>query len=131
MSAIAGLSMALASTRVVGFAPRQSAAPTLPVYGYTVVKSYPHDPAAFTQGLQFVDGILYEGTGLNGRSSIRKVKLETGEVLERRDVPSQHFGEGITIWKNDLIELTWQSEIAFVYDKNTFAQKRTFKYLGE
>src|SRR5919201_5962673 len=90
----------------------------LPIYTYQIVRVYPHDPAAFTQGLQYVDGVLYEGTGLNGRSSIRKVKLETGEVLQRRDVPAQHFGEGITIWKDDLIELTWQSEVAFVYDKN-------------
>ena len=87
----------------------------------------PHDPTAFTQGLQFVDGTPTKAYGLNGRcSSIRKVKLETGEVLEKRDVPSQHFGEGITIWQSDLIELTWQSEVAFVYDKNTLQQKRTF-----
>ena len=113
------------------FVPQIPNGTNLPVFGYQVVRAYPHDPTAFTQGLQFVDGILYEGTGLNGRSSIRKVKLETGEVLERRDVPSQYFGEGITIWKGDLIELTWQSEVAFVYDKNTLQQKRTFKYLGE
>jgi glutamine cyclotransferase len=83
------------------------------------------------QGLQYVDGVLYEGTGLNGRSSIRKVNLETGEVLQKRDITSQYFGEGITIWKNDLIELTWRSEIAFVYDRTTFQQRRTFKYTGE
>src|SRR6267143_16500 len=75
----------------------------LPVFGYQVVRAYPHDPTAFTQGLQYVDGIFYEGTGLNGRSSIRKVKLETGEVLEKRDVPAQYFGEGITVWKSDYI----------------------------
>jgi glutamine cyclotransferase len=113
------------------FVPQIPNGTNLPVFGYQVVRAYPHDPTAFTQGLQFVDGTLYEGTGLNGRSSIRKVKLETGEVLEKRDVPSQYFGEGITIWQSDLIELTWQSEVAFVYDKNTLQQKRTFKYLGE
>jgi len=103
----------------------------LPVAGYQVVRVYPHDSNAFTQGLQFVDGVLYEGTGLNGRSSIRKVKLETGEVLKRRDVPAQHFGEGIAIWKTDLIELTWQSQVAIVYDKDTFEQRRTLTYSGE
>ena len=103
----------------------------LPIYTYQIVRVYPHDSAAFTQGLQYVDGVLYEGTGLNGRSSIRKVNLETGEVLQKRDITSQYFGEGITIWKNDLIELTWRSEIAFVYDRTTFQQRRTFKYAGE
>ena len=103
----------------------------LPVSGYQVVKVFPHDSNAFTQGLEISDGVLYEGTGLNGRSSIRRVKLETGEVLQRRDVPAQHFGEGITIWKSDLIELTWQSEIAIVYDKATFDERRTLKYGGE
>src|SRR5919201_1578799 len=67
-------------------------ASSVPLFGYTIVHVYPHDPDAFTQGLQYVDGVLYEGTGMNGRSSIRKVKLETGEVLQRRDVPAQHFG---------------------------------------
>ena len=103
----------------------------LPVYSYTIVKSYPHDRAAFTQGLQYLDGALYEGTGLNGRSSVRKVRLETGEVLQQRDLPSQHFGEGITIWKDDLFQLTWQSGVAFVYDRQTFGPKRTFHYTGE
>jgi glutaminyl-peptide cyclotransferase len=103
----------------------------LPVYGYRVVRTYPHDPKAFTQGLQYVDGFLYEGTGLNGSSSIRKVKLETGEVVQRRDVARAYFGEGITVWKTDLIQLTWQSNVAFVYDKTTFAPRRTFKYKGE
>jgi glutaminyl-peptide cyclotransferase len=105
--------------------------PQLPVYGYRIVHTYPHDPDAFTQGLQYVDGFLYEGTGLNGRSSIRKVRLETGEVLQRRDVARAYFGEGITVWKSEIIELTWQSNIAFVYDKATFMPRRTFKYKGE
>jgi glutaminyl-peptide cyclotransferase len=120
-------------TRTPGFAPWQQAAggATLPVYGYQIVRVYPHDPRAFTQGLQYLDGFLYEGTGQVGQSSIRKVELETGKVLQKRDVPPPHFGEGITIWKNDLIELTWQSNVAFVYDKTTFEPRRTFKYAGE
>jgi glutamine cyclotransferase len=119
-------------TRVSGFASQQARPRTdLPQYTYTVVRTYPHDRDAFTQGLQFVDGAFYEGTGLNGRSSIRKVKIETGEVLQKRDVPEAYFGEGITVWKNDLIELTWQSGVAFSYDRATFAPKRSFKYTGE
>lgn len=100
-------------------------------FSYTVVHTYAHDPAAFTQGLEFADGFLYEGTGLNGKSTIRKVKLETGEVLQQRSVSSEYFGEGITIWRADLYELTWQSHIAFVYDRLTFNPKRTFSYSGE
>ena len=103
----------------------------LPVYGYRIVRTYPHDPTAFTQGLQYVDGFLYEGTGLNGSSSIRKVKLETGEIVQRRDLARAYFGEGIVLWKTNLIQLTWQSNIAFVYDSKTFAPLRTFKYKGE
>ena len=120
--------MVLATFLLIGQIPMGD---MLPVAGYQVVRVYPHDSNAFTQGLQFVDGVLYEGTGLNGRSSIRKVKLETGEVLKRRDVPAQHFGEGIAVWKTDLIELTWQSQVAIVYDKDTFEQRRTFTYSGE
>lgn len=113
---------------VVGQAP---ATGTLPTFTYRIVRVYPHDPDAFTQGLEYVDGVLYEGTGLNGRSSIRKVALETGKVLQQRSVPPEHFGEGITIWKNDLIELTWQTHVAFVYDRNTFEPKKRFSYPGE
>jgi glutaminyl-peptide cyclotransferase len=98
-----------------GMAPRAvMTQATLPVFGYTVVRSYPHDAGAFTQGLEYVDCVLYESTGLNGRSSIRKVKLETGEVVQKRDVARQHFGEGITVFKSDLFELTWQSGVALV-----------------
>ncbi len=131
MSAIAGLFVALASTRVVGFAPRQSAGATLPIYGYTVVRSYPHDPNAFTQGLEYVDGVLYEGTGLNGRSSVRRVNLETGNVLKQHNIGAEYFGEGITIFGSSLFELTWQSGLAFVYDRNTLAPKKSFRYSGE
>lgn len=124
--------MVMGSTRVPGFAAWQAQPVSrLPVHGYTVVRSYPHDPDAFTQGLQFVDGFLYEGTGLNGQSSIRRVKLETGEVIQHRALPSQHFGEGIVIWKDSLIELTYTSGLAFVYDRSTFAPKKSFAYQGE
>jgi glutaminyl-peptide cyclotransferase len=102
-----------------------------PVHGFSVVKSYPHDRQAFTQGLEFVDGVLYESTGLNGRSGIRKVNLSTGEVLQVQPLDSSYFGEGITVWKNRIIQLTWQHGLGFVYDRQTFQQQRTFKYTGE
>jgi glutamine cyclotransferase len=105
--------------------------PRAPRSSYSVVRVYPHDRTAFTQGLEYVDGFFYEGTGLNGQSSIRKVKLETGEVVQRHDVPAEYFGEGITIWKSTLIELTWRSQVAIVYDLETLSQKRTFSYVGE
>jgi len=130
MSALAGLSIAVASTRVVGFAPQAPGA-KLPIDNFTVVRSYPHDPSAFTQGLEYVDGVLYEGTGLNGRSSIRRVNLETGNVLKQHTIDPQHFGEGITVFGSDLYELTWQSGLAFVYDRTTLTPKKTFKYTGE
>src|SRR3989442_10518968 len=102
-----------------------------PVAGYTVRQAYAHDRNAFTQGLEYSGGYLYESTGLNGRSSIRKVDLQTGKVLRQRAVPQQHFGEGITIWKAKIIELTWQSEVAFIYDRDTFQPRGSFKYSGE
>lgn len=120
-----------ALVRSPGSVPRQRPADGLPRYGYTIVTVYPHDRDAFTQGLQYLDGFLYEGTGLNGRSSIRKVRLETGEVVQRRDVPAAYFGEGIAIWKSELFQLTWQSGVAFVYDLQTFAPRRTLSYTGE
>ncbi len=115
-----------------GFAAvRAPAGAAIPTHRYAVAAVYPHDPNAFTQGLQYVDGFLYEGTGLNGRSSIRKVQLDTGKVVQQRDVPAQYFGEGITVWKSTLFQLTWQSGVAFTYDRATFAPGATFKYRGE
>ena len=119
---------------MIGFLPAQrrgGAQPRAQVYGYQVVRSYPHDSEAFTQGLEFADGFLYESTGLNGRSSIRKVALGTGDVVQRRAVGAEHFGEGITIWQDKLFELTWQSQLALVYDRRTFQPLRTFSYSGE
>jgi glutaminyl-peptide cyclotransferase len=92
---------------------------------------FPHDPEAFTQGLTYVDGVLYEGTGLNGRSSIRKVRLENGEVLQIQKIDSQYFGEGITVLGNRIFELTWQSGVGFIYDRAALSRAGTFTYRGE
>jgi glutamine cyclotransferase len=118
--------------RVAGFAPQQARPQaSLPQYSYTVVRTYPHDRDAFTQGLQFLEGVFYEGTGLNGRSSIRKVKVESGEVLQIHALPADIFGEGITELHGQLYQLTYQSELGFVYDLASFRQLRTFDYKGE
>jgi glutamine cyclotransferase len=102
-----------------------------PVYGYKVVRSYPHDTGAFTEGLFWLNGHLYESTGLEGRSSIRKVELATGKVVQRRNIPAAYFGEGIVAWKGKLIELTWRNQIGFTYDLGTFKQTGVFRYPGE
>jgi glutaminyl-peptide cyclotransferase len=108
-----------------------SQAGSIPEYGYEVVHSYPHDPGAYTQGLLYLDGYLYEGTGMEGRSSIRKVKIETGEVLQRREIPESYFGEGIVNWKDHLVEITWRSKTGFVYNLTSFTPVREFTYPGE
>jgi glutamine cyclotransferase len=100
-------------------------------YTYMVVQSFPHDLDAFTQGLVYHDGFLYEGTGLQGRSSLRKVRLETGEVIQRVDLPYEYFGEGIAIVRNEILQLTWKSQVGFVYDLHSFRQIRQFSYSGE
>jgi glutaminyl-peptide cyclotransferase len=102
-----------------------------PVAGYRVVHVFPHDSEAFTQGLVYRDGLFYEGTGLNGRSTIRKVKIETGQVMQLQKLDSQYFGEGIAILNDTLFQLTWQSGIAFLYDRTTFTRTGTFSYTGE
>ncbi len=103
----------------------------VPVYSYTVVKAYPHDRDAFTQGLVYDNGVLYEGTGLNGRSDLRRVDLETGEVQQERDLDTQYFGEGITTLGDKVYQITWQSNIGFVYDKLTFEPLTQFSYSTE
>jgi glutamine cyclotransferase len=102
-----------------------------PVVGYDIVNAYPHDPDAFTQGLLYRDGFLFESTGLNGQSSLRKVRLETGEVVQQVAVESEYFAEGLSDWGSTLIQLTWTSNVGFVYDLSTFARQRTFRYAGE
>jgi glutamine cyclotransferase len=115
-----------------------TASPTEPVvegepvvYGYRIVNSFPHDPAAFTQGLDFDDGVLFEGTGLNGSSSLRRVDLTTGEVLQQVDLPEQFFGEGIVVFGEWIYQITWQSQTVFVYDRETFAELETHSYPTE
>ncbi len=110
---------------------RAPAAAHTPQYTFVVVHTFPHDRNAFTQGLIFHDGFLYEGTGLNGRSSLRKVRLETGEVVQKFDLPREYFGEGIAIVKNEIFQLTWQSKIGFVFDLGDFHFIRQFSYKGE
>jgi len=102
-----------------------------PIYRYEVVRVFPHDHAAFTQGLEFRGGFLYEGTGLHGRSTLRKEELETGKVLEELSLPEQYFGEGITVINERIVQLTWQSQIGFVYDQGTFRLLKNFSYPGE
>ena len=99
-----------------------------PRYTYEVVKIFPHDPSAFTQGLLFDEGILYESTGLNGYSSIRRVDLESGKVLALVPLPETFFGEGIAIVDQKLYQLTWQEQTGFIYDKETFALQQQFSY---
>jgi glutaminyl-peptide cyclotransferase len=103
----------------------------LPVYGYRVVNVYPHDRQAYTQGLIWCGGFLYEGTGLHGASSLRKVRLETGRVVEQRSLDRQYFGEGITEWGGRLLQLTWNSNLGFIYDRSSLKVRGTFRYPGE
>ena len=102
-----------------------------PIYHYQVIRTYPHDPQAFTQGLVYADGGFYEGTGLHGRSSLRKVEPATGRVLQQVDLPPAYFGEGITVFGNRIIQITWQSQVGFVYDKATFRLLKQFRYAHE
>lgn len=101
------------------------------VLGYEIVQTYPHDPAAFTQGLFFQDGHLYESTGRRGESSLRKVDLETGSVLQEVALPTQFFGEGIAPFTDKIYQLTWQSGLGLIYDADTFESTGQFRYAGE
>jgi glutaminyl-peptide cyclotransferase len=98
---------------------------------YRIVHAYPHDQHAFTQGLVYVDGHLYESTGMNGQSSLREDDLESGRIQRMQLVADQYFAEGLTDWKNTLIQLTWQNHVTFVYDRATFRLLHTFHYDGE
>jgi glutamine cyclotransferase len=103
----------------------------IPIYGFDIVNRYPHDPKAFTQGLVFADGFLFEGTGLRGRSGLRKVDLATGTILQYRSLSARFFGEGVTVYQDKVIQLTWRANVGFVYDKDTFQLIETFRYPNE
>ncbi len=100
-------------------------------YGYEVVQSYSHDPQAYTQGLQFIDGELFESTGQHGRSSLRRVLLESGSVVQSRELSMRYFGEGMTVVGDRIYMITWQSGTAFVFDRTTFEPLDTLHYRGE
>lgn len=103
----------------------------IPVYTYKVINTYPHDRSAFTQGLVFDDGVIFEGTGIHGRSTLRRVELETGDILQIHQLPYNYFGEGVTIYGGKIIQLTWQSNNGFVYDKDSFELVQEFYYPTE
>ena len=127
-------SISLLALLLISFMPAASvfaATRAIPVESYRVVHTYPHDAMAFTQGLVFVNGMLYESTGLRGQSSLRMVDLASGRVLQKHDLAAKYFGEGLTDWKDQLIQLTWQSHLGFVYDTFSFRTVRTFTYPWE
>jgi glutamine cyclotransferase len=103
----------------------------IPVFGYQIVNVYPHSSLAFTQGLVYDEGVLYEGTGLYGRSSLRRVDLETGRVLQQTHLNKTLFGEGVALWKDRIIQLTWQSGLGLVYGKENMTRIGSFSYQTE
>jgi glutamine cyclotransferase len=114
-----------------GMPPNNAGQETTPIYTYRVVNTYPHDHRAFTQGLAYDGGFLFEGTGQRGRSELRRVELETGKILQARRMPSRFFGEGVTVFARSVVQLTWQSHVGFVYDKDNFRLQREFTYPTE
>ncbi|MEA1889751.1 MAG: glutaminyl-peptide cyclotransferase [Pseudomonadota bacterium] len=103
----------------------------LSLYDYEVINTYPHDPKAFTQGLIFQDGYLYESTGQYGHSSLRKIELETGKIIKNKNLDDEIFAEGLTLYNQQLLQLSWKDGTAFVYDQDSFDLIRTFHYPGE
>lgn len=126
---LAVVSLATLLLPVQGCQGSASAEP--PVRVPTVVNEFPHDTEAFTQGLVFADGVLYESTGLTGKSELRRVDLTTGRVLRRRPLPPTDFGEGLTAFDTRLVQLTWQSGTGYVYDRDDFELTKVFRYDGE
>lgn len=102
-----------------------------PVYTYKIVHVYPHDPQSFTEGLEFRGGFLYESTGLEGHSTLSKVQLETGRPVQRITLNPTLFGEGITVLNQRIVQLTYKTELGFVYDQQSLRRQRTFNYKGE
>lgn len=126
------------SSQMTNNSPKPSATPIavqttgeIPTYTYEIVNTYKHDPKAFTQGLVFHDGFLYESTGQHGESSLRKVRLEDGKVVKDRELDEDYFAEGMTILGGKIYQITWQENTAFVYDLNTFDPIGQFRYAGD
>src|SRR5215813_7322580 len=130
MSRLLFVMMLIATIGRAQSVPRSQAKHT-PEYTFKVIHQYPHDKNAFTQGLVYHDGFFYEGTGLNGRSSLRQVHVETGEVARQTPLAQEYFGEGITILNEQVFQLTWQSHLGFVYNLADFHWLRSFSYPGE
>ncbi|HPD55720.1 MAG TPA: glutaminyl-peptide cyclotransferase [Smithellaceae bacterium] len=102
-----------------------------PVYTVEIINVYPHDRGAFTQGLFYHEGCLYESTGLHGKSSLRKTDLQTGKIIKKIALPVEYFAEGITLHKNRIYQLTWTNQLMFIYDSENFKKIRALKYSGE
>ena len=102
-----------------------------PISSIKVINIYPHDAKAFTQGLLYYNGYLYEYTGLNGKSTLRKIDIKSGKILQELKLNQKYFAEGITIHKNKIYQLTWQNNIVFVYDLLSFKLLNNFSYPGE
>lgn len=115
----------------LGQSPQRDRSKHPPEYTFEIVRQFPHDQTAFTQGFAYDAGYFYEGTGLNGRSFVRQLRVETGEIVRQVNLAPEFFGEGITLAGKELIQLTWQSHIGFVYDRSDFRRLRTFSYPGE
>ena len=135
LALLAGATMVVAACTPDAPAAREDSSPPrtsgAPVARFTTVRSWPHDPAAFTQGLDFHEGKLYEGTGVEGKSTLREVSLETGAVVRQVDLPPTVFGEGITVLGDRVYQVTWKSRKGYVYDRATFRRLREFEYEGQ
>ena len=116
---------------LMGQSPDRTAANLPQYYTFEIVHAFPHDTSAYTQGLAYHDGFLYESTGRNGQSSLRKLRLETGEVVHQVNLASEFLGEGITIVQDKVYQLTWKSGVGFVYDLNNFRLLQKVSYPGE
>lgn len=119
------------TTFAIAFAIAGAAQAQIPVYGFVVKNTYPHDTGAFTQGLMFHKGYLYESTGQYNQSTLRKVDLKSGKVLQKTQLPGDVFGEGATVVGNQIVSLTWTSQVGYVFDIETLQLKQNFHYVGE
>jgi glutamine cyclotransferase len=104
---------------------------SIPIYSYNIINTYPHDVSAFTEGLVYESGYLYESTGKHNETTLRKVDLQTGEILKLYKLDGSYFGEGITLYNNKIFQLTWKSNVGFIYDKDSFKLINKFYYNTE